>query len=112
MARRVEHREAGHLVALLEAALHGVRVAQGHLCQQPGPAADPWGRAGALRNVRIARAAPQRDSQRLADRVARSVVVGMRVRERMRSDTAADQLAQDPPVAELGGGGDQHIRDE
>jgi hypothetical protein len=30
----------------------------------------------------------------------------------MRADTAAAQLAQDPPVAELGGGVDQHIRDK
>jgi hypothetical protein len=36
----------------------------------------------------------------------------MCVRQRMRSDTATAQLAPDPPVAELGGGVDQDIRDE
>jgi hypothetical protein len=39
-------------------------------------------------------------------------VVGMRVCQGMRGDRAAAQLAQDPPVAELGGGVDQDIRDE
>jgi hypothetical protein len=36
-------------------------VGQGHPGQQPGSAADPWGGAGALRDVRIACAAPQGD---------------------------------------------------
>jgi hypothetical protein len=109
---RVEHREPDHLVALLEAALDRVRAGQGHPVQQPGSSADSGRGAGALRDMRIPCAAPQGNSQRLADGVARPVVVGMRVGQRMRTDTAAAQLAQDPPVAELGAGVDQHIRDE
>jgi hypothetical protein len=81
MSRRVEHGEAGHLVAFAQTALHGVRFRQGHPGEQPRrPPLALFG-ARALGDVSIALAAPERDAERLADGVTRAEVVGMGVRE-------------------------------
>src|SRR3954452_4663331 len=62
-----------------------------------------------LHGVGIGLVAPERDAEGLADLLARSLVVGMRVGERMRRDGATLELAQDAAPRAARGGVDQHV---
>lgn len=60
----------------------------------------------------IARPAPQRDAQFGADGVARTLMVGVGVGQRVGAQLPPCELAQDPPARVLGARIHEHIRDQ
>ena len=101
---RLEHGEAGDLVALAAARARpgGAGPVQKRACKRVDPAAAPCGlliAPGRLHRRHVVLPAPQRDPQLLADRVAGALVVGVGVGQRVRGDRPAGDLAHDPPLA-------------
>lgn len=65
-----------------------------------------------LSHVRVALAAPKRDRECVADGVARPIVVGMGVRQRVRAYATPGQLTEDAPMGKLGARVDEDIADQ
>jgi hypothetical protein len=61
--------------------------------------------------VRVPLAAPKRDIERIADGMARAIVVGMGVGQRMRSYAMPRELTEDAPMVKHGTGVDEDIAD-
>src|SRR4051812_3645578 len=109
----MQHLEAGHLVALAQTPRHGVRRPAPEAIDQP---VDPVVRLrlldrALLHRIGVGLAAPERDAERLADLLARALVVRVGVRERVRRDLAVLELAQDARAGASGGGVYQHVAD-
>src|SRR5581483_8687617 len=94
MTRGVEHLKASDLVALSQLSGDGVRSRGGHQRPIRGD------HLSLLDRHHIVGPTPEWDAELLADRVARAVVIEMGVRERVRGDRAAGDLAQDPSLVE------------
>ncbi len=72
------------------------------------PLADP----PILDRLRIELAAPQRDAELLADLVARALVVGVGVGQRVRGDRPSPQLLRIEPACVAGAGVDEHVTEQ
>ena len=109
VAGHVEDGEAGYLIALLQAALHRVRLGRGEPAEQLRYSALAGRGAHALGHRCVVFSAPQRDLQRFADGVARAEVVRVGVGEGVGAHGATGELAQDALAVAGGAGVDQDV---
>src|SRR3984957_638626 len=110
VAGDLEHREAGDLVALAQRARDRMRWTGPEALLkgvQPARRLAVGDRSGSLHRVHVLASAPKRDLQPFADRVTRALVVGMRMRQRVRAELAPFQLVHDPRLGLARAGVDQ-----
>ena len=105
MPGRLEHPESSHLVSFFQPPGHGVGRARPVRADGRGePVAGHPGHDQSLgfHGLGIGLAAPERQPERLADRMGGSLVIGVGMGQRVRDQRPAANLAEDPPAPRTG----------